>query len=178
MVNQLVDSFLFYSIFCIFFEFTQIIRNNRGEKMSSNEKINKLVQETKPKRKVLKNVLMAFIFGGLICVFAQAIIDILKNWMDDKAAGIVGVVVMVFIGSVLTGFGLYDRIGQIAGAGTIVPITGFSNSMTSSAIESKSEGLVVGIITNMFKLAGSVIVAGVISAFVVASFIYLFEVVL
>ena len=76
---------------------------------------------------------------------------------------------MIILGSFLTGIGWYDKIGQFAGAGTIIPITGFANSMTSSAMESKSEGIVLGIINNMFKLAGSVIIIGVISAFIVAS---------
>ena len=80
---------------------------------------------------------------------------------------------MIIIGVILTGIGLYDRIGQFSGAGTIIPITGFANSVSSSAIEYKSEGIVTGIINNIFKLAGSVIVTGVISAFFVSILIYL-----
>ena len=79
---------------------------------------------------------------------------------------------IVGITSVLTAFGLFDKLGQIAGAGTYIPITGFANSMTSSAIEGKSEGLILGIMSNMFKLAGAVIVAGVVSAFISSSLIY------
>ena len=80
---------------------------------------------------------------------------------------------LVLIACLLTGFGVYDRIGQFAGAGTIVPITGFANSMASSALESKSEGIIVGIIMNMFKLAGSVIVVGVLSAYILGLIRYL-----
>ena len=80
---------------------------------------------------------------------------------------------MIFISSILTSFGLYDKIGQFAGAGTIIPITGFANSVTSSAMEYKSEGIVTGIINNMLKLAGSIIVTGTICAFVFGSIYYL-----
>ena len=93
-------------------------------------------------------------------------------------AGNLGITIIVFLGALLTGLGIYDKIGQFAGAGSIIPISGFANSMTSSAMESKSEGLVLGIITNTFKLAGSVIVVGVVSAYVVGTIIYLFEVLL
>ena len=82
-------------------------------------------------------------------------------------------ITIVFITSILTGLGIFDKIGQFSGAGTIVPITGFANSMTSSAIESKSEGLIMGIMMNMFKLAGAVIVAGVCSAFISGLLIYI-----
>ena len=81
--------------------------------------------------------------------------------------------IVVAITSILTAFGLFDKIGQRAGAGTYIPITGFANSMTSSAIEGKSEGIILGIMSNMFKLAGAVIVAGVVSAFISSSLIYL-----
>ena len=80
---------------------------------------------------------------------------------------------LVALAVILTGFGLYSKLGEFAGAGTIVPITGFANSLTSSALESKSEGIITGILTNMFKLAGAVIAAGIISAFIVGTVIYL-----
>ena len=84
-------------------------------------------------------------------------------------------IMIIVITSFLTGFGLFDKIGQFSGAGTIVPITGFANSMTSSALESKSEGIILGILTNMFKLAGAVIVSGVVSAVFFGTIIYLFR---
>ena len=141
-----------------------------------NNRIAKVIEETAPKRKVGKNAFQAFLIGGLFCFFAQLIIEILLMLnLEKELAGNVGIAIMVFLGALLTGLGVYDRIGQYAGAGTIVPITGFANSMASSALESKSEGLVLGILANMFKLAGSVIAAGVVSAFIVSSLIYLFR---
>ena len=95
--------------------------------------------------------------------------------MEEKVATSLMSITLVFLASLLTGLGIYDRIGQFAGAGSIIPITGFSNSMTSAALESKSEGIVLGIMTNMFKLAGAVIVAGIVSAFFSATLIYLFS---
>jgi len=137
--------------------------------------IEKVKKETTPKRKIFINTLKAFLVGGLICLVAQIIIEILMKsfGFNQEMANSIAITIMVFIGSVITGLGLYDKIGQFAGAGTIVPITGFANSMTSAALEYKSEGIIFGIFTNMFKLAGSVIVVGVISAFVFGTIRYL-----
>ena len=142
-----------------------------------NKKIEKVVQDTEPKRNIGKNAFQAFISGGTICLIAQVFIEVFKYLgLEEKMAGNVGVTIMVFLGAFLTGIGVYDKIGQFSGAGSIIPITGFANSMTSSAMESKSEGLILGVITNTFKLAGSVIVVGVVSAYLVGSIIYIFEV--
>jgi len=137
--------------------------------------IEKVKKETKPKRNVLINTAKAFFVGGLICLIAQIIIEILKQQflLDKEMANSVAIAIMVFLGSLLTGLGIYDKIGQFAGAGTIVPITGFANSMTSAALEAKSEGIILGIFTNMFKIAGSVLVVGIISAFIFGSIRFL-----
>ena len=82
-------------------------------------------------------------------------------------------IIIIILASLFTGLGIYDKIGQNAGAGSIIPISGFANSLTSSAIESKSEGFVLGILTNVFKLAGAIIVAGIASSFVVATIVYI-----
>ena len=139
-----------------------------------NQKIEKVKKETSPKRKVFFNFIMAFIIGGIICIIGELFTMLfIKLKVEKDIANIYSVIVMVFLGSLTTGVGLYDKLGQIAGCGTIIPITGFANSMTSSALESKSEGVILGIINNMFKLAGSVIVAGVVSGVVVGAIRYL-----
>lgn len=140
-----------------------------------NEKIKKVKNDTEPKRKVFLNLIKAFIVGGLICLVGELITQGLIKYfsLEQDTANIYSVIIMVFLGSITTGLGLYDRIGQVGGCGTIVPITGFANSMTSSALESKSEGLILGIINNMFKLAGSVIVVGVVSGVIVGLVRYL-----
>lgn len=139
-----------------------------------NQKIEKVKKETSPKRKVFFNFIMAFIIGGIICIIGELFTMLfIKLKVEKDIANIYSVIVMVFLGSLTTGLGLYDKLGQIAGCGTIIPITGFANSMTSSALESKSEGVILGIINNMFKLAGSVIVVGVVSGVVVGAIRYL-----
>lgn len=140
-----------------------------------NYKIEKVKKETEPKRKIGKNMLQAFISGGLICLLAQIFIETFKGVfnLDQQMANNLSAATMVFLGALLTGLGVYDKIGQFAGAGSIIPITGFANSMTSSSLESKSEGLILGIITNTFKLAGSVIVVGVVSSYVIGTILYI-----
>lgn len=143
-----------------------------------NEKIEKVKKKTNPKRKIFLNCVLAFLIGGVICVVGQLFIFFYEKYLhlESDIANIYSVITMVFLGSLLTGLGIYDKIGQIAGCGTIIPITGFANSMTSSALESKSEGVILGIINNMFKLAGSVIVVGVVSGVVIGAIRYLFGV--
>lgn len=143
-----------------------------------NEKIGKVKKETNPKRRIFLNCVLAYFIGGVICVIGQVFIFLYEKYLhlESDVASIYSVITMVFLGSLLTGLGIYDKIGQIAGCGTIIPITGFANSMTSSALESKSEGVILGIINNMFKLAGSVIVVGVVSGVVIGAIRYLFGV--
>ncbi|MBO8164579.1 MAG: stage V sporulation protein AC [Brevibacillus sp.] len=122
-----------------------------------------------PPRPLLRNFTRAFLVGGLICLIGQGIQDMFVRVFDftEKTASSPTVAVLIFCSVLLTGFGVYDRIAQWAGAGTAVPVTGFANSIASAAIEHRSEGLVLGVGGNMFKLAGSVIVFGVFSAFVI-----------
>ncbi|SHJ81042.1 stage V sporulation protein AC [Tepidibacter formicigenes] len=123
-----------------------------------------------PKRKVFRNCFRAFIAGGTICAIGQGLQWFFINYFNftEKTAGNPATAVLIIISVLLTGFGVYDHIAQWAGGGTIVPVTGFANTMASAAIEHRSEGYVLGVGGNMFKLSGSVIVYGVFSAFVVA----------
>ena len=117
-----------------------------------------------PPTKHFKNCFRAFIVGGLICCVGQALREVLEKAVGlngDELAGTVSVI-LIFLGTLLTGFGIYDRIGRYAGAGSIVPITGFANSVSSPAIEFKTEGLVYGLAAKMFIVAGPIIVYGVL----------------
>lgn len=127
-------------------------------------------KEHEIKRQVFKNCLKAFLIGGLICVIGQFITVFYLYFFNftEQTAGSPTVGTLVFISLLLTGFGVYDRLAQFAGAGSAVPVTGFGNAVISAAIEHRKEGLVLGVGGNIFKLAGSVIVFGVFSAFVVA----------
>lgn len=129
-----------------------------------------LQHDSEIKRPILKNCIRAFLMGGLICMFGQALSYFYLYFFDftEQTSGNPTVGTLVFISMILTGFGLYRRIAQIGGAGTAVPVTGFGNAVISAAIEHRSEGLVLGVGGNIFKLAGSVIVFGVFSSFVVA----------
>jgi len=129
-----------------------------------------LQQKHELKRPVLKNCIKAFLVGGLICMIGQAVSYFYIYYFNftEQNVGNPTVATMVFFSMLLTGFGVYDHIGQFAGAGSAVPVTGFGNSVISAAIEHRTEGFVLGVGGNMFKLAGSVILFGVFSAFVVA----------
>jgi stage V sporulation protein AC len=129
----------------------------------------RFAKEREPKRPIVKNCMFAFFIGGAICLLGQLISTFYIHFFgfNEKSAGDPTVATLVFISVLLTGFGVYDHIAQVAGAGTIIPVTGFANAMASAAIEHRSEGYVLGVGGNMFKLAGSVIVFGVFSAFVI-----------
>jgi stage V sporulation protein AC len=139
-------------------------------KTPEQKKYEQLEKQYETKRPLLKNVLKAFFVGGFFCLIGQAITYVFIYFFNftEQTAGNPTVATMVFISMLLTGFGVYDHIGQFAGAGSAVPVTGFGNSVISAAIEHKTEGYVLGVGGNIFKLAGSVIVFGVFSAFVVA----------
>jgi len=130
----------------------------------------KKADQYKPKKNIWWNSLKAFLVGGLICGIGQAISNFYITFFDftERTAGNPTVATLIFISVLLTGFGVYDNIGQFAGAGSAVPVTGFGNSVAATAIEHRSEGYVLGVAGNMFKLAGSVIVFGVVAAFIVA----------
>lgn len=133
-----------------------------------------LVEQTAPKTKEGKTILLAFAVGGLICVIGQAISDALGALLpqfDVKQIGALTGVAMIFLGSLLTGLGVYDKIGYYAGAGSVLPITGFANSIVSPAIEYNKEGIVFGLMAKMFSIAGPVIVSG-ISASVLIGIVY------
>ncbi|MBF7084582.1 stage V sporulation protein AC [Desulfallas sp. Bu1-1] len=123
-----------------------------------------------PRRPVLTNSIRAFVVGGGICLLGQGISDFFLWNFDftEKTVGNPTVAILILLSVILTSFGVYDHIAQWAGAGTAVPVTGFANSIASAAIEHRSEGFVLGVGGNMFKLAGSVIVYGVFAAFLVA----------
>lgn len=139
------------------------------------EQFEQIIKENPIKRPVFMNSIKAFIVGGLICLFGELIRTILikRFYLPESTSNTIMLIIIIVLASLFTGLGIYDKIGQSAGAGSIIPISGFANSLTSSAIESKSEGFILGVLTNMFKLAGAVIVAGVASSFAVSTIVYI-----
>lgn len=136
--------------------------------MMDKERYAQIVSENAPKSKHLKTMIAAFVVGGIICCVGELISDGAKlvfPYLDkDSASGVVSII-MIFLGAILTGFGVYDDIGNFAGGGSIVPITGFANSIVSPAMEFKKEGIVFGICAKMFVIAGPIIVLGVFASF-------------
>ncbi|MDL2258888.1 stage V sporulation protein AC [Eubacteriales bacterium OttesenSCG-928-K08] len=127
------------------------------------------VKELAPKSKTAQMLIKAFLVGGLICCIGQAIRDFAQFTLKlpEKDVGTFTSIFLVFLGGLLTGLGVYDKIGKFAGAGSVVPITGFANSVVAPAMEHRSEGLVLGVCANLFKLAGPVLVYGVGSSIIV-----------
>lgn len=124
------------------------------------------VKQISPKTNEIKTLWHAFWVGGVICFIGQFIRYMLMYWgglYGDTLAGATSMI-LIFLGSFLTGLGVYDRIGKYAGGGSIVPITGFANSVVSPAMEFKSEGYIYGLAAKMFTVAGPIIVFGVIGS--------------
>lgn len=133
------------------------------------------VEKMSPKPTYLKNNIMAFLVGGLICCIGQGINDFYMKIinLDKLPASSATSMTLIFLGALLTGLGVYDLIGKRAGAGSIIPITGFANSIVSPAMEFKKEGYVTGVGANLFKIAGPVLVYGVSSS-IICGLIYYF----
>ena len=132
----------------------------------------KLVQKLSPNSPIWKDCIFAFLIGGLICTLGQGLVN-LYTWLgaEKQDAGTLSSMTLVAISALLTGLSLYDDIAKVAGAGTLVPITGFANSIAASAVEFKTEGFILGVGAKMFTIAGPVIVYGV-SASVVYGLVY------
>ncbi len=145
------------------------------EKVKLKKEFEQVKEQHKPQKKYLKNSVMAFIVGGGICTIAQIINNLFMLYgINSKEAGLITTIIMVFLGSLLTGIGVYDSIGKVAGAGSIVPITGFANSIVSCAMEFKAEGPVFGVGAKMFNIAGPVLVYGVLSSWIVGLIYYIY----
>lgn len=145
-------------------------------KQDKNE-YKKYVDQKSPKPTYLKNYIMAFLVGGLICCIGQGINDFYMKVinLDKLDASSVTSMTLIFLGAILTGFGVYDLIGKFAGAGSIIPITGFANSIVSPAMEFKKEGYVMGVGSNLFKIAGPVLVYGISSSIICGLIYYIIK---
>lgn len=138
----------------------------------------KLVKERMPKSHHIRTMFRAFWVGGFICCIGQGFKDLytyLLPQLSEEDISTIVTLTLITITVVLTGLGIYDKIGAYAGAGSIVPITGFANSVASPAIEHKREGVVLGLCSNMFSVAGPVIVFGITSSIVVGIVVLIFK---
>ena len=138
----------------------------------TNQEYRDFAERHAPRSAECSNMLRAFLVGGAICLAGQLIVNFYINMgLDKDGAATAGSITLVFIGALLTGLGVYDDMAKIGGAGTLVPITGFANSVAAPALEFKTEGFVTGTAVKMFSIAGPVIVYG-IAASVVYGIIY------
>lgn len=138
----------------------------------SNEAYQQYIDSISPKTPWLRNLFRAFWTGGLLCTLGQFFLELWQAWgLTQDAASTATTLSMVFLGALLTGLGIYDKLANYAGAGTLVPITGFANSVASPALEFKTEGFITGTAAKLFIIAGPVLVYG-ISASVVYGLVY------
>lgn len=135
-----------------------------------------MVKNETPKPSSFKNICAAFLYGGTLGLIAEILLHVYMDIFsfNSKEASTPMIVTMIFFASLLTALGYFDKIAAKAGAGTFIPITGFANSLTSAAIESRTEGFVLGVGANMFKLGGTVITFGIVSAFLMGVIRYVF----
>ena len=129
-----------------------------------NEYKKQLIKKHSPRSPVLKNCFLAFLFGGGICVLGELLFGLYVSLSIDKETSTLLVTLsLIFLAALLTALGCFDRIARLAGAGTLVPVTGFSNAVVSEAMDSKSEGLVLGVGSKIYTVAGPVILYGIAS---------------
>ena len=141
----------------------------------SKSEYQEYLNQKSPDSNIVKDTLFAFLIGGIICVIGQGVFDLYNKFfgIDEDTSRVLVSVTMILLGAVLTGLNIYGKIAKYAGAGTLVPITGFANAIVSPAMEFKKEGLVLGLAAKMFVIAGPVLVYG-ITASAIVGLIYFF----
>lgn len=145
------------------------------EEVNTQKEYNKYVEKKSPNSPILKDCFNAFWVGGLICSIGQIIMDFcLYKGMENTSASTVVSISLIAVSAILTSLNIFNRIGKFAGAGSLVPITGFANSIVSPAIEYKSEGYVMGVGGKMFTVAGPVLVFGISTSVIVGIIATLF----
>ena len=145
---------------------------------NKKQKYNKMVQKASKPSPKLKNFVWAYAVGGLICVIGQLLPEMYTSFdLPEKVVKMAVPSTLIFIASLLTGIGIFDKIAKHAGAGTIVPISGFSNAVTAPAIEFKSEGFILGVGAKMFTIAGPVIVYGIVASVVYGIIYWIFKII-
>ncbi|MEZ0537150.1 stage V sporulation protein AC [Caldicellulosiruptoraceae bacterium PP1] len=145
------------------------------EKNEEIARYHELVKRHEPRSNTLLNCTKAFIVGGIICCIGQGFFNLYLKFFSESEASTLTSITMIFWGAFLTGIGVYDRIGKFAGAGSIVPITGFANSIVSPAVEFKKEGYIFGVGAKMFLIAGPVLVYGITSSIIIGLIYFLIK---
>lgn len=145
-------------------------------KKMTDEEYSKLVSQREKPSPMVKNMVFAFLVGGSICALGQGLVTLYQSWgLDKEQAGTACSLTLIFVTAVLTGLGVFDRIAKYAGAGTLVPITGFANAVVSPAVEFKTEGFVTGTATKLFQVAGPVLVFGISASVIYGLLLCIFQ---
>lgn len=145
-------------------------------KQMRDKKYNDYVSSVTPKHSWLSNMVKAFLVGGIICTIGQFLAQLYQNWGFDKETAVLyQIVTLIAFSVILTGFNIYPKIAKFGGAGTVVPITGFANSVAAPAIEFKAEGQVFGIGCKIFNIAGPVILYGIFSSWILGLIYYVLK---
>ena len=144
-----------------------------------NSKVKKeLIKKHSPGSTIFKDSILAFIFGGVICCIGETLLLLYSSLgLDKKTAGTLVTVSLIFLASLITSLGIFDSIARYAGAGTLVPVTGFSNAVTSQAMDAKSEGYVLGVGAKIYTVAGPVILYGLLSGAIYGIIYYLWGII-
>ena len=141
--------------------------------LHTNEKYKKMIKKFSPKSPCLKNCLWAFFSGGFICFLGQWLFFLYERLgLDERAGGTLVTVTLIFLSSLFTAVGIFDRIAKKAGAGTLLPVTGFANATVSPAMDAKSEGFVMGVGSKVFTVCGPVILYGTLSSILYGAILY------
>lgn len=141
-----------------------------------NRSYNKYIKQVTPKTSLPKNMITAFLVGGIVCTLGQIFIKYYMSMgADEEMAKAYNTITLVFLSVLFTGFGVYQKLAKFGGAGTLVPITGFANSVAAPAVEYKKEGHVFGIGVNIFSIAGPVILYGIFTSWVLGLIYYIFS---
>ena len=175
LIRNIIDRKIvcFFKVFFVYIHYF-CLSLKYGGKMMNIKRYNEIADKNRPQKQVLKHILSAFLVGGIIGMIGEFFLNLYQKLFSfsEKEATPIMLITLILIAAILTGLGLYDRLGNFAGAGSFIPITGFSNAMTSSALEARTEGLVTGIGANIFKLGGAVITFGIVASFIVGGLRY------
>lgn len=151
-------------------------KNKRPSEQQILQRFKTIANETNPKPKIARNCARAFFVGGTICTIGQVFQELLTQYgFPEDDVKMLLPIIMVFLGALLTGVGIYDKIASYGGAGTVVPITGFSNAIVAPAIEFKQEGFIFGVAAKMFTIAGPVLVYGIGSSVIIGIIYYIIQ---
>lgn len=172
-ISNAFDKYCLHFIRLLFYLLLSKRKRESKMKLHTNEKYKKMIKDFSPRSPVLKNCLYAFFVGGLICFLAEWLFFLYEGLgLDERTGGTLVTVTLIFLSSLFTALGIFDRIAKKAGAGTLLPVTGFANATVSPAMDARSEGFIMGVGGKVFTVCGPVIFYGVLASIVYGAIYY------